>query len=198
MSCFIKQSTLANIKTKEKGDEKRIQEIEKTRNFLEKPDEFSEEVIDGLFKDLEHKKVEHPYVEPQAQDAETKESNKKKKMINFQVSIKSLNDADDDVNDAATQQKMDYEVIDLIGNIKDEDNPFNIFKADPKDIFIDDNLFDSFDQNDKKDIKMVSDDILQDKDLDQIDVLFEELLTRSVKRQIIKANTRLELVANKI
>ena len=119
-------------------------------------------------------------------------------MINFQVSIKSLNDADDDVNDAATQQKMDYEVIDLIGNIKDEDNPFNIFKADPKDIFIDDNLFDSFDQNDKKDIKMVSDDILQDKDLDQIDVLFEELLTRSVKCQIIKANTRLELVANKI
>ena len=45
---------------------------------------------------------------------------------------------------------------------------------------------------------MVSDDISQDKDLDQIDVLFEELLTRSVKCQIIKANTRLELVANKI
>ena len=79
MSCFIKQSTLANIKTKEKGDEKRIQEIEKTHNFLEKPDEFSEEVIDGLFKDLEHKKVEHPYVEPQAQDAETKERATKKR-----------------------------------------------------------------------------------------------------------------------
>ena len=78
MSCFIKQSTLANIKTKEE-DEKRIQEIEKTRNFLEKPDEFSEEVIDGLFKDLEHKKVEHPYVEPQAQDAETKERAAKKR-----------------------------------------------------------------------------------------------------------------------
>ena len=79
MSCFIKQSTYANIKRKEKGDEKRIQEIEKTRNFLEKPDEFSEEVIDGLFKDLEHKKVEHPYVEPQAQDAETKERATKKR-----------------------------------------------------------------------------------------------------------------------
>ena len=78
MSCFIKQSTLANIKTKEE-DENRIQEIEKTRNFLEKPDEFSEEVIDGLFKDLEHKKVEHPYVEPQAQDAETKERATKKR-----------------------------------------------------------------------------------------------------------------------
>ena len=83
MSCFIKQSTLANIKTKEE-DEKRIQEIEKTRNFLEKPDEFSEEVIDGLFKDLEHKKVEHPYVEPQAQDAETKErATKKRKWLIF-------------------------------------------------------------------------------------------------------------------
>ena len=45
---------------------------------------------------------------------------------------------------------------------------------------------------------MMSDDILQDKDLDQINVLLEELLTRSIKRQIIKPNTRLELVANKI
>ena len=44
----------------------------------------------------------------------------------------------------------------------------------------------------------MSDDILQDKDLDQINVLLEELLTRSIKRQIIKPNTRLELVANKI
>ena len=197
MSCFIKQSTLANIKTKEKEDEKRIQDIEKTRNFLEKPDEFSEEVIDGLFKDLEHKKVEHPYVEPQAQDAETKE--RATKNDEFSGLYKKFKWCDDDVNDTATQQKKDYEVIDLIGNIKDEDNPFNnIFKADPKDIFIDDNVFDSSDQNDKKDIKMMSDDILQDKDLDQINVLLEELLTRSIKRQIIKPNTRLELVANKI
>lgn len=119
--------------------------------------------------------------------------------MSFQVSIKKFKWRNDDVNDTATQQKKDYEVIDLIGNIKDEDNPFNdIFKADPKDIFIDDNVFDSSDQNDKKDIKMMSDDILQDKDLDQINVLLEELLTRSIKRQIIKPNTRLELVANKI
>ena len=73
------------------------------------------------------------------------------------------------MNDAATQQKRDNEVIDLINDIKDEDYPFNgTFKAGPEDIFIDDNLFDSFDQNDKKDIKMVSDDILQDENLDQI------------------------------
>ena len=73
------------------------------------------------------------------------------------------------MNDAATQQKRDNEVIDLINDIKDEDYPFNdTFKAGLEDIFIDDNLFDSFDQNDKKDIKMVSDDILQDENLDQI------------------------------
>ena len=53
---FIKQSTLANIKRKEKGDKKSIQEIEKTRNFVENPDEFSEEVIDGLLKTLNIKK----------------------------------------------------------------------------------------------------------------------------------------------
>ena len=35
---------------------KSIREIEKTRNFVENPDELSEKVIDGLFKDLEHKK----------------------------------------------------------------------------------------------------------------------------------------------
>ena len=45
---------------------------------------------------------------------------------------------------------------------------------------------------------MVSDDILQDKNSDQNDLLFEELPTCPVKRQIIKPNTRLELAANKI
>ena len=53
----IKRSTLANMKRKGKKDEKSIQEIEKTRNSVEKPDGFSEDITDGLFKDLEHKKV---------------------------------------------------------------------------------------------------------------------------------------------
>ena len=34
LSFFIKQSTLANIKRKEKEDEKSIQETEKTHNFV--------------------------------------------------------------------------------------------------------------------------------------------------------------------
>ena len=57
MSFFIKRSTLAHIKRKEKEDEKSIREIEKTRHFVENPVEFSEEVIDGLFKNLQHKKL---------------------------------------------------------------------------------------------------------------------------------------------
>ena len=82
LSFFIKQSTLANIKRKGKEDENSIQKIENAWNFVEKTDEFSEEVSDGLFKDLEHKKVEHLYIEPKVQDAETTER-ETKKMLNF-------------------------------------------------------------------------------------------------------------------
>ena len=116
-------------------------------------------------------------------------------MMNFQSSIKKFNE----VNDAATQQKENNEVIDLVDDILDYDNPLkDTFTADPEDIFIDDNLFDDFDQNYKKYIKMASDDILQGKNLDQNNVLFEELPTRQVRHQLIKLNARLELAANKI
>ena len=41
------------------------EKLKKTRNFAETPEEFSEEVIDGLFKDLEHKKSRAPICRPQ-------------------------------------------------------------------------------------------------------------------------------------
>ena len=73
--------------------------------------------------------------------------NNAKKLMNFQISIKKFNE----VNDAATQQKKDNEVIDLVDDIMDYDNPLkDTFTADPEDIFINNNLFDDFDQNDKK------------------------------------------------
>ena len=151
---------------------KKVYKKLKKHNFVEKPHEFSDEVIDGLFKDLKHKKVEHPYVELQVQDAEKIEREAKKENDEFLDLYKKFNE----VNEAATQQKKDNEVIDLIDDIKDEGNLFNdTFKADGEDIFIEDNLFDDFDQNDKKDIKMVCDDILKDENLNQKDVLFEEL-----------------------
>ena len=94
--------------------------------------------------------------------------------------------------------KKDNEVIDLVDDIMDHNNPFkDTFKTDPVDIFNDDNLLYDFDQNDKKDIKMVSDDILWGENLDQNDALFEELSTPPVRCQIVKPDTRLELMANK-
>ena len=72
----------------------------------------------------------------------------------------------------------------------DYDNPFqDTFQEDPEYIFINDNLFDDFDQNNKKDIKMVCDDILKDENLNQ-NVLFEELPKRALKRQIIRLNKK--------
>ena len=124
------------------------EKLKKTRNFAETPEEFSEEVIDGLFKDLEHKKSRAPICRTAAlRRRNNRKRNNAKKMMNFQISIKKFNE----VNDAATQHKKDNEVIDLVDNIMDYDNPFkDTFTADPEDIFIDDNLFDDFDQNDKK------------------------------------------------
>ena len=151
---------------------KKVYKKLKKHNFVETPHDFSEEVIDGLFKGLEHKKAEHPHVELQVQDADKIEKETKKENDEFLDLYKKFNE----VNEAATQQKKDNEVIDLIDDIKDEGNPFNdTVKADGEDIFIEDNLFDDFDQNDKKDIKMVCDDILKDENLNQKDVLFEEL-----------------------
>ena len=94
--------------------------------------------------------------------------------------------------------KKSNEIIDLVDDIMDHNNPFkDTFKTDPVDIFIDDNLLYDFDQNDKKDIKMVSDDILWGENLDQNDALFEELSTPPVRCQIVKPDARLELISNK-
>ena len=97
-----------------------------------------------------------------------------------------------EVNDAATQQKKVNEVIDLIDDTKDEDNLYNnTFKTELEDIFINDNSFDDFDQNDKKDIKMVSGDILQDKNLNQDDVLFGELPTSQASNTLTEPKIRI-------
>ena len=41
------------------------------RDIFKLPDQFEEELVEDLFKPLEHKKIEYPYAEPQVQDAET-------------------------------------------------------------------------------------------------------------------------------
>ena len=93
--------------------------------------------------------------------------------------------------------KKDEEVRDLVDDIMDYDNSFT-FKADHKDIFIDDNLFKDFHQNDKRNVKIVCDDILNDENLNQNNVLFEELPKRTLKQQIIRPNKTVDLASNKI
>ena len=70
----IKELTLSKRDTKEKKDEISLEKINEDTTFVELPDLFEEDLIDDLFKDLEHKKTEHSYVEPQVQDAATIET----------------------------------------------------------------------------------------------------------------------------
>ena len=61
----IKRSTLSNRDRIEKEDENSLEKINENITFVELPDQFEEDPIDDQFKDLEHKKTEHSYVEPQ-------------------------------------------------------------------------------------------------------------------------------------
>ena len=53
-----KRSTLLNKKRKEEDNESNIK-IKEERDFFEWPDQFEEELLEDLFKSLEHKKIEH-------------------------------------------------------------------------------------------------------------------------------------------
>lgn len=88
--------------------------------FVELPDEFEQDLVDNLFKDLEHKKIEHPYVEPKATDAIKIEEESTYTNHDFN----KLKLEFDKSTNAATEQKKQNEVIDLIDYIIDDDNPF--------------------------------------------------------------------------
>ena len=69
------------------------------------------------------------------------------------------------------KQTKKNDFIDLFDDTLDEDNYFNDTMK-TEDIFIDDNLFDGTDQ---KEIKKVSEDVLQNTNLDQNELLFVHL-----------------------
>ena len=60
-----------NRNRQEKEDQKSSNKIIKDTSFVELPDQFEEELVQDQFKNLEHEKIEHTYIEPQVQDAET-------------------------------------------------------------------------------------------------------------------------------
>ena len=56
LSFKIKKSTLANRDRREREDEMSAQKINDKRTFVELSDQFEEDLVRDLFKDLEHKK----------------------------------------------------------------------------------------------------------------------------------------------
>ena len=74
LSFSIKKSTLANKYRREKEYAKNAKEILDTRTSVELTDPFEQGIVDDLFKDLEHKKTKHLYVELLVKDAQTIET----------------------------------------------------------------------------------------------------------------------------
>ena len=136
----IKRLTLLNKKRKEEEDNETNLNIKEERDFFEQPDQFEEELIEDLFKPLEHKKIEHPYVEAQVQDAETTETETKKEDNEFF----DLQQKFDPIDNAVTEQKKQNDPKDLVDDVLDENNPFNN-KINTEDIYIEDNLFNDTD-----------------------------------------------------
>ena len=101
-------------------------------------------------QNLEPKKIEHTYIEPQVQDAETIETETKNKDDEF-----------NEIENAATEQKQQNEIIDFIHDVIDENNPFNDTETD--DIYIEDVLFDN---NNATDIKDTATNIIETINLD--------------------------------
>ena len=106
-----------------------------TTTFAESPDPFEQGIVDDFFKNLEHKKTKHPYVELQVKDAQTIEAETQTTNSEFS----KLKQEFDKVNNAATEQKSQTDTIKLTDYILDEDNPFR--NIDTEDIWIEDGLF---------------------------------------------------------
>ena len=109
-------------------------------------------VIDILGEQVEHKKMMHPYVPPQAQTADAIETETQQVDDKFA----KLNADYNQINDASTEQKKQNEITDLVDDIIDESNPFQDIGTE--DIWIEDDIFDN---NDDQSIVDFSKDILQ-------------------------------------
>ena len=74
---------------------------------MEQPDPFDQEIVDDLFKDLEHKKTKHPYVEPQVKDVQTIETRTQATNNEFL----ELKQQFDKVDNVATEQKLQTDAM---------------------------------------------------------------------------------------
>ena len=108
---------------------------------------FAKQRQKNMFKNIQLKKFEHPYVETQKQQKQ----NKKEEGEFFDLQQKF-----NEINNVVTEQQKQNDLIDLADYVLDENNPFNDLKTG--NIYIKDDLFDN---NDSKDIKKVSDDVIE-------------------------------------
>ena len=132
----IKIITLANRDRKEEEDLKKEEEIIDS-TFVPLPDPFEHDLINYQFEnDLEHKKLENPYVEPQVKDAQTIELETQAENDEFS----KLKQEFDKANNAAKEQKSQTGAIDLIEN-----------SVGTEDIWIEDDFFDNDDSQAIKD-----------------------------------------------
>ena len=147
LSFYITKSTLANRHREEEEDLKKEEEIIDSMTFVPLPDPFEQDLIDDQFEnDLEYKKIEYPYVEPQVEDAQTIELETQAENDEFLKFFKEF----DKVNNAAKEQKSQTDTIDLTDYILDEKNPFKN-SVGTKDIWIEDDFFDNDDSQAIKD-----------------------------------------------
>ena len=86
-------------------------------------------------ENIAHKKMMHPYLPPQVQTANVIEKETQQVDHKF-VKLKSDYDQ---INDAATEQKIQDQITDRTDNIIDENNPFKNIGIE--DIWIEDDLF---------------------------------------------------------
>ena len=149
----MKSAARSNIAEMEKADVENAYKINNNVSFVPKTEKPLDVVIDILDKNIEHKNMTHPHVPPQVKNADEIEIETQATNDEF-AKLKAEYDR---INDAATEQKKQTEIIDLVDDILDEKNPFQDLGTE--DIWIDDDLFDD---KDPKDVTDTSRDIIKE------------------------------------
>ena len=139
ISYLIKNTTLVNIRNMERADQENAYRINERVPFVPKTENALDVVIDILDDDIEHKKTTHLNVALQFHTAPTTEL--ETQAVDHEFA--KLKQEFDRVNDAATKQKKQTEVTDLVDDVTDEKNLFRNIEAE--DIWIEDDLFDNKD-----------------------------------------------------
>ena len=194
ISFLLKAASRSNIAEIEKADIQNAYDINKSVSFVPKQEGPLDVVIDILNKNVEHKKMTHPYLLPQVQTAPEIETETRQ----IDEEFAKLTVEYGRVNDTAAEQKKQDEITDLVDDIIDESNIFQ--NLNTEDIWIDDDISDYKDHPDivdtSKDIlkairendpllgfniptDAITDDLLQPSDDEDNDLTIEDLFDPS-------------------